>query len=125
MKYKLLMNCLSALLITASNVWAYQVIDEILPNAMYIDIRSINAIEYFKADVPGAIWVNPHSLMDINDFLKSSNKKKSYIIFCACPHDEYSTALAEMMDREGFTDVSVLHDGWDVLEENNLTKRRI
>lgn len=91
MKYKLLMNCLSALLITASNVWAYQVIDEILPNAMYIDI----------------------------------NKKKSYIIFCACPHDEYSTALAEMMDREGFTDVSVLHDGWDVLEENNLTKRRI
>lgn len=103
---------------------AYDVTNTIDSTATYIDVRSINAKERLHADIKGAIWVDPHSLMDINDFLKSADKDKKYIVFCACPHDEYSTAFAELMDREGFTSVIVLKDGWDVLSRNHLSIRR-
>ena len=102
----------------------YQITDTLDSSATYIDIRSINAKERLGADMKGAIWVDPHSLMDINDFLKSADKKKKYIIFCSCPHEEYSTALAEIMNREGFENIFILKDGWDVISNHHLTVRR-
>lgn len=90
----------------------------------YIDIRSENARNRLGGNKPNAIWVDPHSLMKINNFLKDNlNKKdKKFAIFCACPNDEYAIALAEIMEREGYSKVYVLSQGWDILNSHNLIK---
>ena len=104
--------------------YAYQTTSDLDISATYIDIRSSHAKELLNEDMPGAIWVNPQNLLIINNFLKTSDKRKKYIVFCSCPHDEHSIALAEIMDREGYENVYVLEDGWDIISDNHLTKRR-
>ena len=66
----------------------------------------------------------PPKLAHYQQFPKTSDKRKKYIVFCSCPHDEHSIALAEIMDREGYENVYVLEDGWDILSDNHLTTRR-
>ena len=104
--------------------YAYQTTTTLDMSATYIDIRSSHAKELLGEDMIGAIWVNPQDLLTINNFLKTSDKRKKYIVFCSCPHDEHSIALAEIMDREGYENVYVLEDGWDILSDNHLTTRR-
>ena len=90
--------------------------------AIFIDVRSIYAKEYYKSFKPGSIWVDPHSLMEINGFIKDnlSRKDATFVIYCSCPHDEYSIAMTELLEREGFSHVYVLKNGWDILTEQNL-----
>lgn len=104
--------------------YAYQTTTTLDMSATYIDIRSAHAKELLGEDMIGAIWVNPQDLLTINNFLKTSDKRKKYIVFCSCPHDEHSIALAEIMDREGYENVYVLEDGWAILSDNHLTTRR-
>ena len=106
------------------NSYAYQTTTTLDMSATYIDIRSAHAKELLGEDMVGAIWVNPQNLLTINNFLKTSDKRKKYIVFCSCPHDEHSIALAEIMDREGYENVYVLEDGWDIISDNHLTTRR-
>lgn len=89
-------------------------------NGTLIDVRSIYARERDTRFQKGSTWIDPHSLMDINDFLKLNiyNKEQPFIIYCSCPNDEYSIAMAELMDREGFTHVYILKNGWDELVES-------
>ena len=106
------------------NSYAYQTTTTLDMLATYIDIRSSHAKELLGEDMVGAIWINPQNLLTINNFLKTSDKRKKYIVFCSCPHDEHSIALAEIMDREGYENVYVLEDGWDILSDKHLTTRR-
>ena len=104
--------------------YAYKTTSDLDMSATYIDIRSSHTKELLDEDMPGAIWINPQNLLIINNFLKTSDKRKKYIVFCSCPHDEHSIALAELMDREGYKNVYVLEDGWDIITDNHLTTRR-
>lgn len=87
----------------------------------YIDVRSIYARERDVRFHKQAIWVDPHSIMDINDFLVQNqhNKQHNFIIYCSCPNEEYAIAMAEIMEREGFTHVYILKGGWDDFVESS------
>lgn len=106
--------------------WNYYPPDKLQdPSISFVDVRSIYAREFYKGMKSGSIWVDSHSITSINDFLKSNmhEKNKTFVIYCSCPDDEYAIAMAELMEREGYTQVYVLQNGWQVLTEKNLILR--
>lgn len=117
--------CVALLIVLSNSSYAYHAYpkDKLLTStATFIDVRSINARQRLQKIKPKALWVDPHSLMEINDFLKShiKQKDKEFIIYCSCPDDEYAIAMAEIMDREGYTNVYILKDGFNTLDNYNL-----
>lgn len=123
MKKVISLAALFAALASQTMAWDYYPTENLQDSkASFVDVRSIYAREFYGGMKPGSTWVDSHSIMSINDFLKhnSYDKNQAFVIYCSCPDDEYAIAMAELMDREGYTNVYVLKDGWQVLTEQNL-----
>jgi rhodanese-related sulfurtransferase len=65
-----------------------------------------NDQDFRQNDLEGAI-----SLNDFRQRIDSFPKDENVIFYCACPHDEASTAQAEKYRKEGFVNARVLEGG--------------
>jgi rhodanese-related sulfurtransferase len=85
-----------------------------------IDVRSVNSRSKSKMGLPNSVWINPYSGPELEKFITSSDKDKSYVVFCSCTDDNYSIRAAQLLTKNGFKNVTVLKGGWDAIVKSGL-----
>lgn len=76
-----------------------------------LDVRKPHHVEDEKRTIPGSIAFPPERLHDLYTELP---KDREIIVFCACPHDETSTAVAKFLAKKGYKPVVLAggHTEW-------------
>jgi rhodanese-related sulfurtransferase len=90
------------------------------PEITLIDVRSIKSRQRSNLGVHGAVWIDPHSEIALKEFVSSADKNKTYSIFCSCPDDGFSINAWQILTQSGFSNVSVLKDGWDAINKKGI-----
>ncbi|MCE5284345.1 MAG: rhodanese-like domain-containing protein [Pelosinus sp.] len=85
-----------------------------------LDVRSINSRNKSNLILQKAIWIDPHNESVLLDFIAKSDKNAVYVVFCSCKDDGYSIRLAQQLNDNGFTNVSVLKNGWNSIKDSGI-----
>lgn len=89
-------------------------------NTTLLDVRSSKSRINSNQIVSGAIWIDPNSGQALQDFIATSDKAKSYTIFCSCVDDNYSIRAAQLLTKNRFQNVKVLKGGWDSIKNSGM-----
>jgi rhodanese-related sulfurtransferase len=76
-------------------------------------------------EVPGEIWINPYKTKALEDFVANNDKEKAYVVYCSCLDDGYAIRTAQILTKRGFTNVKVLKNGRDIIENHKLPMEKI
>jgi rhodanese-related sulfurtransferase len=86
-----------------------------------IDVRGSEGYASSKTTIKGAWHFKLRRLKERFKFapLKDVPKDRVVVTYCACPKDESAVSAAQIFQEAGFTQVKVLHGGWNEWVKNN------
>lgn len=90
-----------------------------------VDVRSEQSRLKSGMEVSGEIWINPYKTKALEDFIANNDKSKSYVVYCSCLDDNYAIRTAQILTKRGFSDVKVLKNGRELVENNKLPMIKI
>ena len=86
-----------------------------------LDVRSADAVSRCPFCLPGAIRVDPDAALKEPDALPAA---KDLVLYCDCPDDAASAAVAQALKAKGFANVKILRGGLKAWMEAGLPTER-
>lgn len=84
-------------------------------------MRSADAVSRCPFCLPGAIRVDPDAALKEPDALPAA---KDLVLYCDCPDDAASAAVAQALKAKGFANVKILRGGLKAWMEAGLPTER-